>query len=191
MLDRASEVLVVGEHPPDEDPSAFEYANLIITGLAKLRAEVLDTTVEGIAIWDGLDAGDRGGTASVVRLWRDLGIPIEHVEVIAEGDRAVAGEVEQDTGEIPSQGRWPYRYSVEAMLFADATGYSRLTEQQIPLFFEHYMGAIAKLNRTTDYMAVHTETAGDGLYMVFDDTATAANYALELSELITNCDWST
>ena len=119
-----------------------------------------------------------------------MGIPIEHVELIAEGDRAVAMDAEPDAGEVASKGRWPYRYSVEAMLFADATGYSRLTEQQIPLFFEHYMGAIAKLNRTTDYRAVHTETAGDGLYMVFDDTATAAHYALELSELITNWDWS-
>ena len=190
LLDRASEVLVIGEHPPDDDPSAFEYANLIITGLAKLRAQVLDTNVEGIAIWDGLDAGDRGGTASVVRLWRDLGIPVEHVEVIGDGNRAGAEDVERGADETSVKGGWPYRYSVEATLFADATGYSRLSEQQIPLFFEHYMGAIATLNRTTTYKAVHTETAGDGLYMVFDDTSTAANYALELSELITNCDWS-
>ena len=190
LLDRAGEVLVIGDHPPDGDPSAYEYANLIITGLAKLRAQVLDTSLEGIAVWDGLGAGDRGGTASVVSLWRDLGIPVEHVEVIAEGNRADAEVVKQGIAENPARGGWSYRYSIEAMLFADATGYSRLTEQQIPRFFEHYMGAIAKLNRTTDYRAVHTETAGDGLYMVFDDTATAANYALELSELITNCDWS-
>ena len=47
------------------------------------------------------------------------------------------------------------------MLFADAVGYSRLSEQQIPLFFEHYAGAIARLNSVTDHPAVHLETAGD------------------------------
>ena len=190
LLDRANEVLVIGDHPPRGDPSAYEYANLIITGLAKLRAQVLDTNLRGIAVWDGLDAGDRGGTASVVNLWRDLGVPVEHVKVVAEGNQDSGGEAKAGTDESPARGSWPYRYSIEAMLFADATGYSRLTEQQIPRFFEHYMGAIAKLNRTTEHRAVHTETAGDGLYMVFDDTATAANYALQLSELITNRDWS-
>ena len=56
---RANEVLVIGDHPPDGDPSAYEYANLIITGLARLRAQVLDTNLRGIAVWDGLDANGR------------------------------------------------------------------------------------------------------------------------------------
>ena len=180
---------MISEHPPAGDVSAYEYTNLIIAGLAKLRAQMLDTHLQGIAVWDGSDAGDRGGTASVVRLWRDSGVPVDHVEVQAETDSRTNEKTTSEPAPVDMSG-WAYRYSMEAMLFADATGYSRLTEEQIPLFFEHYMGAIAELNRATEYKAVHIETAGDGLYMVFDNTDTAAHYALELSELITAQDWS-
>ena len=76
------------------------------------------------------------------------------------------------------------------MLFADAVGYSRLSEDQIPLFFEHYAGAIARFNETTDFRAEHIETAGDGMYMVFDKPHAAGHYALGLSDLVNGCDWS-
>ena len=75
------------------------------------------------------------------------------------------------------------------MLFADAVGYSRLSEDQIPLFFEYYAGTVARFNEQTSDRAVHIETAGDGMYMVFDDPGTAARYALGLSELINSQDW--
>jgi class 3 adenylate cyclase len=75
------------------------------------------------------------------------------------------------------------------MLFADAVGYSRLGEEQIPLFFEHYVGAIASYNKATRHAPEHIETAGDGMYMVFEDPHAAAHYALELSELIAGRDW--
>ncbi len=86
--------------------------------------------------------------------------------------------------------QWDFEYAIKAMLFADAVGYSRLSEAQIPLFFEHYVGTVAAFNESTDYKAVHIETAGDGMYMVFDDAETAGHYALDLSDLINRQDWS-
>jgi class 3 adenylate cyclase len=85
--------------------------------------------------------------------------------------------------------KWPYEYAIKSMLFADAVGYSKLSEDQIPLFVEHYLGAIAEFNEHIGYKAVHVETAGDGMYMVFDDPRDAAQYALGLSELISSRDW--
>jgi class 3 adenylate cyclase len=189
LLDAANEVLVISEHPPAGDASAYEYANLIITGLAQLRARVMDTHLQGLAVWDGSDTGDPGGTASVVGLWRSANVPIEHVKLTSPLQPAAAPTARGPGWSATETPGWAYQYSIEAMLFADATGYSRLTEKQIPLFFEHYMGMIAELNRTTKHRALHVETAGDGLYMVFDDTGTAAHYALELSELIAAQDW--
>ena len=75
------------------------------------------------------------------------------------------------------------------MLFADAVGYSRLSEDQIPLFFDCYAGAVARYNSESPYKAVHVETAGDGMYMVFDEPGTAGHYALGLSERINQEDW--
>ena len=65
LIESANEVLVTGEQPPESGVSTFEYANLIITGLGRLRAQMLDTRVQGLAVWDGTAAGDVGGTGSV------------------------------------------------------------------------------------------------------------------------------
>ena len=187
LLEIANEVLVVGERPPEGHPSTYEYANLIITGLGRLRAQMLDTRLQGLAIWDGIRTEDPGGTSSVVSLWDAVGVPTQLVPVGADAVAPVS--VEPAHANAPSQQGWDFDYSIESMMFADAVGYTRLTEEQIPLFFRNYLGRIAELNETSNYKAVHIETAGDGLYMVFDDPFAAANYALELSELINSQDW--
>jgi len=193
LLEKANDVLVVGEQAPPGCTSPYEYANLIMTGLARLRALMLDTRMQGLAVWDGTGIGAAGGTGSVVSLWQDANVPLEHIDTAAIVEQAEAPETGH-AGATPaataSNGRrWTFDYTIKAMLFADAVGYSRLSEQQIPLFFEHYIGAIAAYNETTSHQPVHVETAGDGMYMVFDDTGTAGQYALGLSELINAQDW--
>lgn len=191
LLEDADEVLVIGEKPPAGESSTYEYANLIMTGLARLRAQMLDTSMRGVAIWDGQASGEPGGTASVISLWQGAGVPVECVDL----DAGLAGPGPSNA--VPAEpdvapeagGHWSFNYSVETMLFADAVGYSRLTEEQIPLFYEHYVGPIAEFNDSIGCRAVHIETAGDGMYMVFDDPCAAGLYALELSELINRRDW--
>ena len=154
---------------------------------------MLDTQLYGLAVWDGTAAGDTGGTGSVVSMWQRTGVALEHVEIPGAAPAPErGGESEPAPAPRPSasnESSGTLEYTIKAMLFADAVGYSRLTEEQIPLFFEHYIGTIARFNQATDYKAVHIETAGDGMYMVFDDPATAGLYALGLSELISNQDW--
>jgi adenylate cyclase len=163
----------------------YEYANLVTTGLARLRSHHLETALRGIAVWDGHRATDSGGTGSVVALWREIGIPLEHINIDAEAPPAPPpGPMPPTISDLGS-----LSYSVESMLFADAVGYSRLEERQIPKFIEHFMGSIARLNERTNHRAVHVETAGDGLYMVFDNPEAAGRYALELSEVIGGTDW--
>ena len=193
LLESANEVLVIGEQPPPSGTSTFEYANLTMTGLARLRAQMLDTRLQGLAVWDGTGAGDEGGTGSMVSMWRGNGVPLEHVALPAVA--APAGSMQAHKSQHAAEqlatgaGQEAFEYKIKAMLFADAVGYSRLSEDQIPLFFKHYVGAVAEFNEKTSHKAVHVETAGDGMYMVFDDTGTAAHYALGLSELINSHDW--
>jgi tetratricopeptide (TPR) repeat protein len=193
LLQSANEVLVISERPPPSGTSTFEYANLIMTGLARLRAKMLDTRLQGLAVWDGILGGGNGGTGSLVSMWRHCGVPLEHITLPAVA--ASVGSIQKDQSEhgpepLPAGAAHPaFEYKIKAMLFADAVGYSRLSEDQIPLFFEHYVGTVAEFNEKTSDKAVHVETAGDGMYMVFDDTDTAAHYALDLSELINNHDW--
>lgn len=193
LLEAAEEVLVVSEKPPPSGVSTFQYANLVMTGLARLRSQMLDTSLQGLAVWDGTGTGDVGGTSSVVDMWRRYGVPLEHVS--PSPDESHGGKVSIDSAPLVSQasdngGETPdFLYAVKTMLFADAVGYSRLSEDQIPLFFEHYLGAIARFNETTEFQAEHIETAGDGMYLVFDDPRAAGHYALGLSELLNGYDW--
>ena len=193
LLESANDVLVISEQPPPHSASPYIYANLIMTGLARLRAETLDTQLHGLAVWDGTGSDADGGTGSVVSLWRNANVPLEHVDTSAIAAPAATPRVASvdtaSTTQDPEAPGWAFDYSIKAMLFADAVGYSRLSERQIPLFFEHYVGAIAAYNETTKHKPVHMETAGDGMYMVFDDTGTAGHYALGLSELINSQDW--
>jgi tetratricopeptide (TPR) repeat protein len=193
LIENATDVLVTGERPPPNHASTFEYANLVMTGLARLRAQMLDTQLQGLAVWDGVEAGDVGGTGSMVSLWRESGVALEHVPTpdadapaTARGTSEVASVTDPSKQTEPA---WPFDYEMKAMLFADAVGYSRLSEEQIPLFFEHFVGSIARFNSAGSDRPVHIETAGDGIYMVFDDTAAAGRYALGLSELINERDW--
>jgi len=75
------------------------------------------------------------------------------------------------------------------MLFADAVGYSKLTENQIPIFIRRFLGAVGALNEKTAHRPIHMQTAGDGLYFVFHDTQQAGHYALELNRLMRSTDW--
>lgn len=193
LLEDATEVLVVSQRPPPAGESIFEYSNLIMTGLARLRAQMLDTSLHAIAVWDGKPAAGQGGTGSIASLWQSANIPIEHVRVGTDRARseppATADTSAWSRRSSSTDRSWDFEYKIETMLFADAVGYSQLTEDQIPLFFRFYAGAIADYNDTSPYKAVHIETAGDGMYMVFDDPGTAAHYALGLSERINREDW--
>ncbi|NIQ25533.1 MAG: hypothetical protein GTN88_02920, partial [Gammaproteobacteria bacterium] len=65
----------------------------------------------------------------------------------------------QDTPGPPGTPKsWSFEYRIATMLFADAVGYSRLTEDQIPLFFDHYAGTIADYNDSSPHKAAHIET---------------------------------
>jgi class 3 adenylate cyclase len=191
LLEDASEVLVVSEKPPSGKTTTYEYANLIMTGLARLRAQMLDTRLQGLAIWDGQASGEPGGTASVVSMWQAAGMPLERI-MLGSSAALPYAEVTTAESEEPDKGiraGWPFSYSVETMLFADAVGYSKLTEDQVPLFLEEYVAPIAEFNEACGFSAVHIETAGDGMYMVFDDPCEAGLYALGLTELVNSRDW--
>lgn len=194
LLANAKEVLVISQRPPPLGESIFQYSNLIMTGLAKLRAQMLDTSLHGIAVWDGKPAAGEGGTGAIASLWKQSGIPLEHV-MVGQNTGSSKPTPPPILHRLPDRSSgtgntWAFEYKIETMLFADAVGYSRLTEDQIPLFFDCYAGVIAKYNKSSPYKAVHIETAGDGMYMVFDDPGTAAHYALGLSELINKQDWA-
>ncbi len=189
VIEAAESVTVASDHRASGSVSAFEYANLILTGMGSLRAEGLGADVVGLAVWDGQPGDGGGGTGSAVELWRQRGYPVEHVHpgIPSGHEGAPLTSCAEDTGDgLPVNG---FRHEIKAMLFADAVGYSKLTEDQIPIFISNFLGSVGRLSKRSDHRPIHSETAGDGLYMVFCSVADAGRYALALSELVHSVDW--
>jgi class 3 adenylate cyclase len=198
LLESADSVTVASDHRATGSVASFEYANLLLTGLGRLRARLLDTSLRGLAAWDAGGDGARGGVGSVVSAWRERRVPFEHVDLARLRELAAINDAPTTTtadaaSEMDAAGTAPApaaRHEIKALLFADAVGYSQLTEDQIPAFVTGFLGAVATLNRRTRHRFEHVETSGDGIYAVFDDARAAAHYALELSALASSTDWT-
>ena len=195
LIEVANEVHTVSEHYATGSDSTFEYTNQVLTGLGMLRAQVLSTEVAGLTVWDGARGDGPGGTGSVVDLWRGHDFEVTRIDPADPGNphASIAPPLESEP-DWQRPGPAPYgslKHEIKAMLFADAVGYSGLSEDQIPVFIEEFLGSVAKLNQETPHAPIHMEVAGDGLYMVFDDTRAAGHYGLALAERIDQRDWRT
>jgi hypothetical protein len=196
VIAAADSVVVTSDHPTAGSLAGYEYANLVLTGAGRLRAQVLSTSLVGLAVWDGQAARGRGGTGDVVALWRERGIAVEHVDVTAlrAATRAAAAAVAPAPRAVPvAESALPsgFSYEIKAMLFADAVGFSKMTENQIPIFIRTFLAAVGELNARTKHPPIHLQTSGDGLYFVFEDTRDAGHYALELNRIVRETDWTT
>jgi hypothetical protein len=189
-LAAADSVTVASDHCARGSTAPYEYANLIVSGMARLRAKVLGSELVGLAIWDGQDAGGAGGAASLVRLWHSQGFAVDEMRLPSQSPATGVPDTLHapgaDGGAIPAG----FTHEIRSLLFADAVGYSKLNEDQIPLFVTHFLGAAAQLLNGVRHPPEHVETTGDGLYMVFRATSDAAHYALQLNRLVTRTDWT-
>jgi class 3 adenylate cyclase len=77
---------------------------------------------------------------------------------------------------------------VRALLFADVKGFSRLTDEQLPRFAEHVLGALASALEAHASHVAYRNTWGDGLYAVLGDAVAAAGCALDLQAAMTDLD---
>jgi hypothetical protein len=80
VLKDATEVQTASGAPQEWGGIVFEYANLILLGLAVLKSQALDTELIGLAVWDGKATGDgAGGTASTIATWMKRNIRVEKI----------------------------------------------------------------------------------------------------------------
>jgi hypothetical protein len=79
VIDQAENVQIASGAPSDWGGIVFEYANLLLLGLAELRSRALDTELVGLAVWDGNPGDGPGGTAETVRSWRERGLKVVQI----------------------------------------------------------------------------------------------------------------
>jgi len=181
-LDRARQVHYVTEDAYLGDDALFAYATEFALGLAALRARWLNTEVYQLAVWDGAppDPGVVGGTANDLALGRRLGLAQEIVPV--RSTRPTAG-VAAAPAAAARVGRAP-----RSLLFGDFKGFSRLDDAQLPIYVSEVLGRCADVLARYEARLVFRNTWGDGLFLVLDDVAAAADCAFDLQAAIEAID---
>jgi class 3 adenylate cyclase/tetratricopeptide (TPR) repeat protein len=189
ILARAARVVTASNQRLEIGGVSYEFCNEIILGLATIRARQLDTQLIPLAVWNGMPGDGPGGAASVVQNWQHLGYnpEIVYLSKLEEGASARA-KSRAPTARTPSK-ETEFRSRIVAILFADAVGFSKLSEAQVPHFVQHFLGAIADLTKTFSKSIIAKNTWGDGLYFVFSDVQVAGNFALQMTDLVSKTKW--
>lgn len=195
VLRRAAEVRTASEHRLEDGSVTYDYANLLLLGLAAIRAAQLETELVPLAVWDRRPGDGPGGTAATVQRWRKLGQKVEVIDLAAIRRCAYPRPALLPAGEPSPRPMQPPAKPPEApmrimaMLFADVVGFSRLTEAEILPFVQHFLGMVAELMAASPQAPVVKNTWGDALYLVFPSVRAAGLFALELCELVSHTNW--
>lgn len=202
-LQAAAQVVTISPHRADNDGLAYDYANLVLHGLASVEATLKQSQLLGLAVWNGASDGAQGGAFDCLARWRSLEVPVSAVllspEALAGSAPLRVREVNDLVTAAPSQAPDSLGYQpssktasgtrLAAMLFADAAGYSSLSETQMSRFLNQFLQPIAAILRRYQGCSVKN-TWGDGLYCVFDTVRDAGCFALDISHFVSSTDWS-
>ena len=199
VLTRSARVITASTQRIGTGGISYEFCSQLLVGLAAIRCRQLDSTLIPLAVWDEKPGDGPGGTASVVENWRKLGYKPEIVNLekicrkrspfIARRQRRPLRKSRRADSRIAQTSDESFASRVVAILFADAVGFSKLAESEVPHFVQHFLGSIAKLSNRFADSIMAKNTWGDGLYFVFSDIDLAGDFALQLADLVTKQDW--
>jgi len=192
----AAEVLETSSQGPMGSGVSYEFANLTLHGLASLRAQRLETQLVPMAVWDGKTGDGLGGTAATVQRWRKIGLEVDIIDLrrilsnegpsldtqVPASEEPISIATREAAAEFPTE--------IRALLFADAEGFSKLNDEEIPRFVQHFLAMVGKLVADAAHKPLMKNTWGDGLYFVFATVRDAGQFALGLRDAVRSVDWS-
>jgi len=196
LLESAAEVVTASGQRIGTGGMSYEYGFLMLDGAAGVKADELDAELVCLAVWDGKPGDGPGGTASSIERWRRADRRVEIIDVAAmlrcgvpvittEGTVAPIHEEADAVGSMAHS----FEPEIVGLLFADARGFSKLSEHEIPLFVDHLLGSVAAELARSARPPLFANTWGDGVYLVFRDVRDAGEFALRLCEAIRGMDW--
>jgi class 3 adenylate cyclase/tetratricopeptide (TPR) repeat protein len=194
VITQAVELQEISKHCKTHSVS-YEFANQILHGLASLRAEQLETKFVPLAVWDGQSGEGLGGTAGTVQRWRKLGLEVETIDlrkILFQARPDLTGSVAV-TPRVTSHGASEtvpqFISEIRALLFADVEGFSKLTDEEVTRFAQHFLGLVGELIGEVVQKPLMKNTWGDGLYFVFSNVRDAGQFALDLRDRVGRIDW--
>jgi class 3 adenylate cyclase len=195
VLQRAASVTVSCDHRlTGASVVEFQYANLLLQGLASVLAAQLDGSMKPLAVWDGKRGDGLGGTGWNVRRWQESGFAVEVVrldEILRNNAPISVVSAERQAPVAPAEVAAPAEFVPEicGLLFADAVGFSKLTENEVHLFVHYFLGLVRKVIEKSAHPPLVKNTWGDGLHFVFKSARDSGVFALEMCNAICCEDW--
>jgi hypothetical protein len=162
-----------------------QFARQLLFGLARLHAQMLSTDVVGLVVWDGPDDAT---LRQLVEHWASQGVHVAPENLIDVAPlRARAARAPSSVREAARSSPAPsaVAFRVMAILFADVESYSKIPEDRLPAFIEHFVGGVAARLKMKNHGPENVRRVGDGLLMVFASVGEAAECALDLVEWLT------
>ena len=193
ILGTATTVEVLGEQYASDNAMASECCYRVMIGLAARSAEEKREEPLVIALWDGTPGDAAGGTYSAVqyslerdsvRLMTDLfSAPAAGTTMLEPMRYGTSSAIRHVTwvSEAPQQ--------ICAIVFADAVGFSKLPERDMPRFLRHYLFCAMQALETQSLAPLVKNTWGDGLYLIFESMREAGLFALDFRDRILSTEW--
>ncbi|HLE10576.1 MAG: hypothetical protein A2504_14070 [Bdellovibrionales bacterium RIFOXYD12_FULL_39_22] len=172
--------------------SVYTFANEITYGLGRINAKDLNAQVKTMAVLSHLDNGRPGGARSVVDFWRSQNeVPdiinldqVSRKKIILQRPGIIADD------EKKSSSPEDEKRKRMAVLFADTENYSKLKDEEFPLFEKYILGLAQRLIEERKYCVCSKNSWGDALFLVFENIKEAGMFALEFTEEIAITDWA-
>jgi class 3 adenylate cyclase/tetratricopeptide (TPR) repeat protein len=190
-----AEVIYVSPHQSiSQSAVSYEYACCVLTGMAKARADQLDTDLIPLCVWNEEPGDGSGGTSWIANRWK------EHrrgIEIIRPSTTPWRGPLDGLAPIPPPLRRTSPRKprsegatEVVSILFADVQNFTQLTEEQMPAFVEHFFYMVGAMAAISGDRPIVQESRGDGIFFVFKHPAEAGRFALALRDRILRTDWA-
>jgi class 3 adenylate cyclase/tetratricopeptide (TPR) repeat protein len=191
-LDEAS------SHHPADNSVAYWFATRLLSSRALMQAQQLNLDLIALSVWNGRPGLGRGGTASFIDYWnrsfrQPLGQTKPTLQIIPLDSLLHEQVATQEITEEPvihlhanadDPNDRQVQQDLKAILLADVAGFEKLTEEQLPLFNEHFLGAVTRLLSSTADTPTAVNTWGNGFCLMFEEVDQAGRIALRLREIL-------
>lgn len=194
ILESACTVEILGEQYASDNAMASECCSRIIVGLAQRCAIEKGEELLAIALWDGRPGDAVGGTHSIVQFCIHQGFKVRVMMDVSPSAAAETHELAPVVCGTSSAIRHATLVSeapqqICAVVFADAVGFSKLRERDVPGFVRHYLSCAMQALQMHRIVPLVKNTWGDGLYLVFESVREAGVFAIDFRDRIVSTNW--